>query len=335
MWRASSRTLKAEPPRERAAMPYHARAGMLPIRVNDTGEVHGEVFYVSYSLDPPAGRAKRPLMFLWNGGPGSNSTLLHLVGFGPKRLKPANATSKTTTQRGCRRRTWCSSIPIGTGFSRPARAEYGAEFYSTLGDIASIAEFIRVYLTRFDAWDAPLFLAGESYGSWRAAGVAEALEQRGTRVAGVLLISGGVPIGPVIDEELRAALFIPTRTAAAFHHRRLPPDLQADLPSTLRMAERWARDEYAPALKRLATLSDQEKDAIVTQLSRFTGLDRSLIDRQSLLVGRQQFAEQLLRDRKQVLARFDTRDVRRSAASREPPRRDHQSVSAIRPEIQD
>jgi carboxypeptidase C (cathepsin A) len=73
------------------------------------------------------------------------------------------------------------------------------------------------------------------------------------------------------------------------------------------MAEGWARDEYAPALKRLATLSDLEKDRIVAQLSRFTGLDQKLIDRQSLLVGRQQFAEQLLRDRKQVLARFDTR----------------------------
>ena len=224
------------------------------------------------------------------------------------------------------------SIPSAPVSAGRYAAEYGAEFYSTLGDIASIAEFIRVYLTRFDAWGAPLYLAGESYGSWRAAGVAEALEQHGTRVAGVLLISGGVPIGPVIDEELRAALFIPTRAAAAFHHRRLPPDLQADLPSTLRLAERWARTEYAPALKRLASAQRPERETLSSRkLSRFTGLDRSLIDRQSLLVGRQQFAEELLRDRKQVLARFDTRTFAGPPSVGEPPRRDHQSVSPIRP----
>jgi carboxypeptidase C (cathepsin A) len=291
------------------ALRYRARAGMLPIRVNETGEIHGQIFHTSYTLDAPPGRT-RPLMFVWNGGPGSNSVLLHLTGFGPKRITlPCDCGIEDNDA------TWLPEAdlvfvdPVGTGFSRPTRAEYGAEFYSTLGDIASIAEFIRVYLTRFDAWDQPLFLAGESYGSWRAAGVAEALEQRGTRVAGVLLISGGVPIGPVLDDELRVALFVPTRTAAAFHHRRLAADLQADLRSTLRQAEAWARDEYAPALRRVATLTDPERDAVVAQLARFTGLDRSLIDRQTLIVGRQQFAEQLLRDGKQVLARFDTREI--------------------------
>ena len=153
--------------------------------------------------------------------------------------------------------------PVGTGFSRPTRAEYGAEFYNTLGDIASIAEFVRVYLTRFDAWDAPLFVAGESYGAWRASGVAETLEQQGTRVAGVMLISGGIHVGPVIDDDMRTALFIPTRAAAAFHHQKLSADLQKDLPATLRQIEEWARTEYAPALKRVARLTDQERDAIV------------------------------------------------------------------------
>lgn len=113
--------LKAEAPRERAAMPYHARTGVLPIRVNDTGEVHGEVFYVSYSLDPKPGQAKRPLMFLWNGGPGSNSALLHLTGFGPKRLKPCECDIEDNDA------TWLPEAdlvfvdPVGTGFSRPAK----------------------------------------------------------------------------------------------------------------------------------------------------------------------------------------------------------------------
>ena len=294
---------------------YTATAGLLPIRVNETGEPHGHVFFVAYTVAAPSG-TRRPLTFLWNGGPGSNSTLLHLVGFGPKRLANSRGPDACVN---CiiedNDATWLEQSdlvfvdPVGTGFSRPTRAEYGVEFYNTLGDIASIAEFVRVYLTRFDAWDAPLFIAGESYGAWRASGVAEALEQRGTRVAGVMAISGGIHVGPVIDDELRTALFIPTRAAAAFHHQRLSTDLQKDLPTTLKTVETWARNEYAPALKSLGTLDGQEREAIAASLARFTGLDPSLIDRQTLVVGRQQFADQLLRDRKKVLARFDTRQV--------------------------
>jgi carboxypeptidase C (cathepsin A) len=134
-------------------------------------------------------------------------------------------------------------------------------------------------------------------------------------VAGVMLISGGIQVGPVIDDELRTALFIPTRAAAAFHHKKLAPDLQKDLQTTLRQVETWARTEYAPALRNVSSLSDAERQAIVGQLSRFTGLDASLIDSQTLIVGRQAFAELLLRDQKKVLGRFDTRDVEASPAA--------------------
>ncbi len=244
--------------------------------------------------------------------------LLHLTGFGPKRIRTSHDAAGAPScecELQDNEGSWLPFTdlvfvdPVGTGFSRPTKPEYGAEFYNTLGDIASIAEFIRVYSTRFDTWDAPLFIGGESYGAWRASGVAEALERRGQRVAGVMLISGGIQVGPVIDDELRTALFIPTRTAAAFHHQRLAPDLQKDLKTTLRQVETWARTEYAPALKKIGSLGDAERQAIVGQLSRFTGLDASLIDAQTLIVGRQAFAEQLLRDQKKVLGRFDTRHV--------------------------
>jgi carboxypeptidase C (cathepsin A) len=303
---------------------YTARAGHLPIRSNETGEARGQVSYIAYTLDHTGGRASRPLTFLWNGGPGANSVLLHLIGFGPRRIRTAHDSSASACECELQdnEATWLEQTdlvfvdPVGTGFSRPTRAEYGAEFYNTLGDIASIAEFVRVYRTRFDAWDAPLFIAGESFGVWRAAGVAEALEQRGQRVSGVMLISGGLPVGPTIDEELRTALFIPTRTAAAFHHKKLAADLQRDLRTTLREVATWARTEYAPALKRVGRLGDAERQAIAAQLARFTGLDLSLIDAQTLIVGRQAFAEQLLRDQKKVLGRFDTRDPGGSPAVR-------------------
>jgi carboxypeptidase C (cathepsin A) len=297
---------------------YTARAGLLPIRRNETGEIHGQMFFIAYLLDRSPNEPPRPLTFLWNGGPGANSTLVHLSGFGPKRIKSSDDPAETPDcecELEDNQTTWFDQTdlvfvdPIGTGFSRPTKAEYGAEFYNTLGDIASVAEFVRFYLTRYDAWDAPLFIGGESYGVWRAAGVAEALAQRGRKVAGVILISGGVPVGPVISEEMRTALFIPTRAAAAFFHKKLPPDLQTDLPNTLEKAETWARKEYAPALARRYKLSESERQTTLEQLARFIGIDASLIDRQTLIVARRQFAEQLLRDRKQALGRFDTRQI--------------------------
>jgi hypothetical protein len=90
---------------------------------------------------------------------------------------------------------------------------------------------------------------------------------------------------------MRTALFIPTRAAAAFFHKKLPPDLQTDLASALEKAETWARKEYAPALAKRDKLSESERQTILAQLARFTGLDASLIDRQTLIVARQQFAE--------------------------------------------
>lgn len=315
---------------EQRVLNYTAKAGLLPIRNNETGEIHGNMFFVAYQQAHSPSETKRPLMFLWNGGPGANSTLVHLSGFGPKRIK---SNDEPTGAPGCEcelednQTTWLDQAdlvfvdPIGTGFSRPTRVEYGAEFYSTLGDIASITEFVRVYLTRFDAWDAPLFLTGESYGVWRAAGVAEALEQRNIKVAGVILISGGVGAGSVVADEMRTALFVPTRAAAAFYHKKLAPDLQSDLAGTLQKAESWALKEYGPALVKRDTLTESERQTMLTQLSRFTGLDVSLIDPKTLIVARQQFAEQLLRDRKHVLARFDTRQTVSPESSRPPGRR--------------
>src|SRR5262245_38713897 len=295
---------------------YTTTAGLLPIRNNETGEVHGNMFFIAYSLDRLPTAPKRPLMFLWNGGPGANSTLVHLSGFGPKRVK---SNDDPTAPNDCEcemednQTTWLDLAdlvfvdPIGTGFSRPTRAEYGSEFYSTLGDIASVAEFVRVFLTRFDAWDAPVFLTGESYGTWRAAGVAEALQQRNIKVAGVILISGGVAAGNVASDDMRAALFVPTRAATAFYYKRLSPDLQSDLNATLKKAETWALNEYAPALAKRDAVTDAERQRILAQLSRFTGIDLSSIDAKAFIIPRQLFAEQLLRDRKQTLGRFDTR----------------------------
>jgi carboxypeptidase C (cathepsin A) len=281
---------------------------MIPIRHNETGEPRGYVFFVAYIVDRTPDAEPRPLTVAWNGGPGSNASLLHLDALGPRRLGSGSIEDNQAT--------WLAQTdlvfvdPIGTGFSRPTKPEYAQDFYGVLGDIAATTEFVRAYRTRFDAWDAPLYLAGESYGVWRAAGTAEAMEKGGQRVAGLILISGGIPLGPLVSDEMRNAMFIPTRTASAFYHHKLAPDLQADRERALAESERWARTVYGPALLRRDSLTASERLAIVRQLARFTGLDTSLIDKRTLIVDRQFLMDRLLADRgKGALGRFDTRQV--------------------------
>jgi carboxypeptidase C (cathepsin A) len=295
---------------------YTARAGLIPIRNSDTGEYHAQIFFVAYTLDQPASQAPRPLTFVWNGGPGANSSLVHLSGFGPRRVRSSDDPAKPPTVPPLMEdndATWLDFTdlvfvdPVGTGFSRPTKAEYGGEFYRTLGDIASIAEFIRVYLTRFDLFQSPLFLAGESYGTWRASGVAEALEKKGQHVAGVLLISGGIQMGPVSPDPVRVALFAPSRTAAAFYHKKLAAELMRDEAATLKEAEAWALDQYAPAWEKRDQLTDAERDKIIAGLARYTGVEPSAIDRKELMMTSPQFTATLLRDQKFALGRYDMR----------------------------
>jgi carboxypeptidase C (cathepsin A) len=296
------------------AMRYIARAGFLPLRHNETGEARAHVFFVAYQLERQSEELAHPLTFLWNGGPGSNSVLLHFIGFGPKRLEITNPSGSWEILDNHETLLDHTDLvfvdPVGTGFSRPTKPEYSGSFYNTLGDIDSIAEFVRIFCLRFDAWDSPLFFAGESYGVWRAGGVAEALEKRGQHVTGLILISGGIPVGSLVAEEMRPALFIPTRTAAAHYHGKLPADLQGNLDSTLEKVEIWARTKYSAALANRDRLTRSERHSILNELSRFTGLNPGLLDSNSLLLGRKQFAQLLLKDQGQELARFDTREIK-------------------------
>ena len=296
---------------------YTARAGRIPIRDNEAGDVHGQMFFVSYTLDRAPTDPPRPLTFVWNGGPGSNAGLVHLIGFGPKRIAPAPGAKPGD---GTRWRiepnpgTWLEATdlvfvdPIGTGYSRPTRAEYAAEFYQTRGDAESVAEFIRVYRTRFDAFDAPLLLAGESYGVTRAAGVAAALETRGTEVRGVILLGLALPLGSM-SLAMQTALGLPSLAVAAFTNGKLAPDLQRNLAATMKQAESWATTVYAGALARRDSLGAVERDSIVRGVSRFTGLDPTLVDRRTLTVDRMQLGNYLLRLEGKFIGQYDTRII--------------------------
>lgn len=313
---------------------YTARAGVLPIRSNETAEPLGYIFFVAYVVDRAPGQPARPLTFAWNGGPGANSLLVHLDAMGPHRL---NAGDGGTSPRVAlafedNEATWLDETdlvfvdPVGTGFSRAAKPQYFQGFYGVMGDIAATREFIRVYRTRFDAWDSPVYLAGESYGTWRAAGTADAMERNNEHVVGVIAISGGIPVGPVLTPEMRAATFLSTRTASAFFHGKLAPDLMENRDRALAEVDAWARSVYEPALVRRDALTPADRADIVQRLARYTGLDTSKVDKQTLVVDRQFLIDNLLKDRNQgALGRFDTRQIAGSAPllaeAAEAPRR--------------
>ena len=296
------------------SLAYTARTGLLPIRDGRTGQLHGCIFYTAY-LRAGGGKA-RPLTFIWNGGPGANSSYLHLEAFGPRRIV-SGALPTDPEPSPLRLEDNLSTLldqsdlvfvdPVGTGFSRVGPAGTEAEFFNTIGDATSVAEAIRVYRQRFEAMAAPLFLIGESYGVWRAASVAQNLEEHGTEVAGVVLISGGVPVGPVLTPEMKTALFIPNRTAAAFAYGKLAPDLQADFGHAVAESTRWAREVYAPALADAEHLTSAQRAAVVAGLSRYTGLPQTLIDAQTLVVSRRLIGTQLAADQHKTLGILDVR----------------------------
>ena len=295
---------------------YTARAGLLPIRHNDDGSVRAHIFFVAYTADHLPNEPQRPITFLWNGGPGANSLLVHLSAFGPRRLDEGD--SPVVASRPPRfvdnQETLLTQTdlvfvdPVGSGFSRPARPEYAPDFYGVREDIAATREFIRTYRAHFDAWDAPVYLAGESYGTWRAAGTAAAMAANGEHVSGVILISGGIPVGPIASPEMRAALFLPTRLATAAYHHRLAPELERDTVRAMREAEDWGRTVYAPALAKRETLSSADRSAIRVRLARYTGLDTSAIDQKTLIVDGGTVQHDLLGGQG-LLERLDTRQI--------------------------
>ena len=296
---------------------YTARAGLIPILENETGAVHANMFFVSYVLDRPPGSPPRPLTFMWNGGPGSNSGLVHLLGFGPKRVTLATGSMPRWSPSGTalvdNQDTWLAYSdlvfvdPIGTGYSRPTKPDYASEFYQSRGDAESVAEFIRVYRTRFDSFDAPLYIMGESYGVTRCALVAEALESRRARLTGVVMLSGGFPLTET-EPLLRSALNLPTLTAAAYYNKKLPADLQTgDLKQALRAAEAYAKGEYAAVLAGRENVNESTRDAVVAQLARFTGLPANQIDRAKLVVTMEQFSVALLAEKNLMVGRYDSR----------------------------
>lgn len=282
-------------------MAYTVCAGTLPVR-NLRGETHGRIFYTAYLVPS---EKPRPLSFIWNGGPGADSRLLHFHALGPRIVQRGALADNPVSPLGNSDLVFVD--PIGTGFSRANSPDRAADFFGTQADIAATTGFVADFRVRYRRTHAPLYLVGESFGTWRAAGVAERLIDGGTPVAGIALISGGIPLGDVPDRHRMRALSLVNRTATAQALGRLAPALQAAGPATLTAAERWAVREYAPALSDPASLSVERRAALIATLARYQGLSASVIDPKTLWVSPRQFRTTLLAAEGKTLDIFDMR----------------------------
>jgi carboxypeptidase C (cathepsin A) len=322
---------------------YTVTTGMMPIK-NDVGETEAQIFFMAYTMDHSGGPEARPLMFSFNGGPGSASVWLHLGAIGPKRVKmlPDGGMPAPPYKLVDNEFTWLDQTdlvfidPVGTGYSRASKPELGKKFWGVRGDLESVGEFIRLYLTRNERWASPLFLVGESYGTTRAAGLSGYLvENSGIAFNGIVLVSSILNFQTADfsrGNELPYSLFLPTYTATAWYHKKLPADLQSKpVRAALEEAETFAANDYPQALSKGTALGEAERTATLDKLARLTGLDRTYLDRSDLRVSIFHFCKELLRDQRRTVGRIDSRfkGIDESAISETP---DYDpSIAAVRP----
>ncbi len=303
------------------AVDYTARAGETYLRDED-GQPKASIFSFAYIKTEAADPTRRPVMFIWNGGPGSASLWLHMGTFGPRRVVvPSDASNvgappyplvdNPLTLLDLTDLVFVD--PVGTGFSRAFGEHEGKEFWGLDQDAASVAEFIERWITDNGRWNSPKFIAGESFGTTRAAAVAEILEvRRGISLNGIVMISQALDYQgstPVDDNLISYITYLPTMAATAAYHGKVePPD--GDLEAFLDLARGFAADELAPALIKGSALDEQERKRIGDRLAWFTGLDPLLIQRADLRVTGARFRKELLRDRGLSVGRADTRYTR-------------------------
>jgi carboxypeptidase C (cathepsin A) len=274
--------------------------------------------YTAYTLDGVKDPARRPVTFAFNGGPGSASIWLHMGVLGPRRVvvndggyAPPPPAQLVDNEYSILDATDLVMIdPVGTGFSKPVGKAKGKDFWGVDQDVESVGSFIERYVTENGRWGSPKYVLGESYGGVRGAGLAKHLQSKlGMNLNGLImvspyfnLVSGGDGLG--ID--LPHVFYLSTFAATAWYHDALA-DKPASLESYMTEVERFAIEEYAPALLKGYAITAEEKQAIAEQLARYTGTSAAFWQRADLRVSHVQFLQELMRDRGLIAGRIDSR----------------------------
>lgn len=307
------------------ALAYKATAGTLIIR-DDKDKPDASVFYVAYTLEGES--SKRPVTFLYNGGPGSASIWLHMGSFGPVRIvtESPEATAPAPYQLVPNGDSLLDKSDlvfvdaIGTGYSKGLVKEDkdgkpeketvdnpNKRFWGTDQDIDAFGRFIARYITVNKRWNSPKFLFGESYGTPRSAGLAKWLEDKGIALNGVVLLSSIINYGsrlPGLDNDY--VNLLPSFAALAWYHNKIP-NRPATLEPFLTEVRNFARGDYAVALNKAQDLTAAERDAMAERMSKYVGLSPAYLKEANLRVSQPRFRKELLRGDRRTLGRYDGR----------------------------
>jgi len=303
---------------EGQAIAYTATAGTLNLEDAKHAD-RASVFYVAYVKDGVDDPSTRPVTFCFNGGPGSSAVWLQLGAFGPRRVEMSDAAAPlpppydlVDNAFGLLDLTDLVFVdPVGTGFSRPVGKAKGEEFHSVKGDVESVGAFIAKWISRYARWNSPRFLAGESYGTTRAAGLVHHLQERGIVCNGLVLLGLALDFTTFVFEpgnDLPNVLYLPTYAATSWYHDRLderPPDLH----DFLEEVREFAVETYAPALLRGAGLPADRKHALAQRLAAYTGLPAGEIEARDLRIEYLWYAKRVLGEPGRTVGRLDSRFV--------------------------
>ena len=296
---------------------YTATVGWL-IMKDDDGKPVARFGYTAYTRDGVGDLARRPVTFAYNGGPGSSSIWLHMGILGPRRVvvndagyAPPPPSQRVENEFSVLDVTDLVMVdPVGTGFSRPLGEAKGADFWGVDQDIKSVGAFIKRYVTENGRWASPKYILGESYGGMRSAGLANHLQSvHGMNLNGVIVVSPFLSAASGVDGievDLPHALYLPTLAATAWYHG-LIPNKPASLEAFMDEVERFAYEEYLPALNKGYVITPEEKRAVATKLAGYTGTSADYWDKADLRVSHQQFLQELQRDRRIIAGRIDSR----------------------------
>ncbi|HBH25560.1 MAG TPA: carboxypeptidase [Cytophagales bacterium] len=300
---------------------YEAETGFQPVW-NDQGQITASLYYTYYRRTNDDTGNKRPLIFSFNGGPGSASVWMHIAYTGPKVLnidqegypvQPYGVKDNPNSILDVADIVYIN--PVNTGYSRKIANEEGAmpedkEFFGINADIKYLASWMNTFVTRHNRWESPKYIIGESYGGTRVMGLSLELQNRQW-----MYLNGVIMVSPADYKVLRvggpvsSALNLPYYTAAAWYHKMLPTSLQSrDLLEILPEAEEFAVNELMPALAKGGFISNLERNRIAEQMSFYSGLSEEVILQQNLDVPNRFFWKELLRHKTgQTIGRLDSR----------------------------
>ncbi|MGK5595380.1 MAG: S10 family peptidase [Parachlamydiaceae bacterium] len=297
---------------------YKATAGNLILKDCKANKDSASIFFVAYTKEDVIDKGSRPITFCFNGGPGSASVWLNIGVFGPRIIKFSDENALVPPYHLVDNPESLLDLtdlvfidPVSVGHSTPAPGVDPKTFYGVDEDVKTFAEFIRLYLSRYKRWNSPKYIAGESYGTTRAGSLSDTLQDDyHIYLNGVILVSSIMDFhtkDPSSTNDLPYMLFLPTYTATAWYHKKLPESTKGDLRDVLSEAEEFAMNRYALALLKGDTLKKEERSAVIAKLAELTGLKPEYIDSNDLRIHPMRFTKELLRNEHKVVGRFDSR----------------------------